>query len=57
MQRSFGTEISGNRRPGAELSETTRAGIIAPSEAGVLKPEIATEYRVNQSTVYDTINQ
>ena len=57
MQRSFGTEISGNRRPGAELSETTRAGIIAASEAGVLKLEIAAEYRVNRSTIYDTINR
>jgi len=57
MQRSFGTEISGNKRAGAELLETTRAGIIAASEAGVLKPKIAAEYRVNQSTVYNTINQ
>jgi transposase len=57
MQRSFGTQISGNRRPGAELSEVARAGIIAESEAGVSKLEIATEYRVNRSTVYDTINR
>jgi transposase len=57
MQRSFGTQISGNRRPGTELSEAARAGIIAASEAGVSKPEIAAEYRVNRSTVYDTINQ
>ena len=57
MQRSFGTKISGNRRAGAELLETTRAGIIAASEAGVSKPKIAAEYRVNRSTVYDTINQ
>jgi len=56
MQHSFGTEISGNRRPGAELSETIRAGIIAAFEAGVSKPKIAAEYRMNQSTVYDTIN-
>jgi len=56
MQRSFGTQISGNRRPGAELLEVARAGIIAESEAGVSKLEIAAEYRVNRSTVYDTIN-
>ena len=56
MQRSFGTQISGNRRPGTELSEAARAGIIAMSEAGVLKPEIATEYRINWSTVYNIIN-
>jgi hypothetical protein len=57
MQRSFGTEISGNRRPGAELSETARARIIAASEAGVLKLKIAAEYRVNWLTVYNIINQ
>jgi len=57
MQRSFGTEISGNRRAGAELLETTRAGIIAASEAGVSKPKIAAEYQVNRSTVYNTINR
>jgi hypothetical protein len=56
MQRSFGTQISGNRRPGTELLEAARAGIIAASEAGVLKPEIAAEYCVNRSTIYDTIN-
>jgi len=47
MRRLFGTEISGNKRPGAELSEITRAGILTESEAGVLKSEIAAEYRVN----------
>ena len=57
MQRSFGTQISGNRRPGAELSEVAKAGIIAESEAGVSKLKIAAEYRVNRSTVYDTINR
>ena len=57
MQRSFGTEISRNRRPRAELLETARARIIAASEAGVLKLEIAAEYRVNRSTIYDTINR
>ena len=56
MRRSFGTQISGNRRPRAELSEVVRAGIIIELEAGVLKLEIAKEYRVNWSTVYDIIN-
>jgi len=32
-------QISGNRRPGAELSEVARAGIIAELEAGVSKLE------------------
>jgi len=56
MQRSFGTEISGNRRPGAELLETVKAGIITALEAGVLKLKITIEYCVNWSTVYDIIN-
>ena len=51
MQCLFGTEISGNRRPGAELLETVRAGIITVSEARVLKLKIAAEYRVNWLTV------
>ena len=57
MQRSFGTQISGNRRPGAEVPEVARARIIAVSEAGVPNPEIAADYRVNWSTVYDIINR
>ena len=56
MRRLFGTEISRNKRPRAELSEIARAGILTESEAGVSKSEIATEYRVNWSTAYDTIN-
>jgi hypothetical protein len=47
MQRLFSTQISRNRRPRTELLEAARAGIIAKSEAGVLQPEIAKEYRVN----------
>ena len=46
MQSSFGTQIGGNRRPGAELL-VARAGIIIASEAGVLKPKIAAESYVN----------
>jgi len=34
MQHLFGTEISGNRRAGAELLVIIRAGIIAALEAG-----------------------
>jgi len=55
MQRSFGTQISGNRRPGAELSEAAKARIIATLEAGVSKPEIAVDNRVNRLTVYDKL--
>jgi len=57
MRHLFGTEISRNKRPGAELSEIARAGILAELEAGIPKSEIAVEYRVNRSTVYDTINR
>ena len=57
MQHLFSTEISRNRRPRAEVSETARAGIIAALEAGVLKLEIGAEYRMNRLTIYDIINQ
>jgi transposase len=57
MQRSFGTEISGNRRPGAELSDIQRAGILSAVEAGEEKTEIATRYRVSRRVVYNTINR
>ena len=53
----FSIEISGNRRPRAKLLETIRARIIAALEAGVLKLEIAVEYRVNRLIIYDTINR
>jgi hypothetical protein len=51
MRRSFGTEISGNRRPGAELSEVVRAGIITASEAGLLKPKIAAQSIDGKTTI------
>jgi len=57
MQRSFGTEISGNRRPGAELLDTQRAGILSAVEAGEKKTEIAARYRVSRRVIYSTINQ
>jgi len=44
------------KRLRTKLSEAARARIIATSEAGVLKPEIAIEYRVNRLTVYNIIN-
>ena len=56
MQRSFSTEISGNRRPGAELSDIQRAGILSAVEAGEEKTKIATWYRVSRRVVYNTIN-
>ena len=56
MQRSFGTEISGNRRPGAELSEAQRAGILSAVEAGEEKTKIAAKYRVSRRVIYNTID-
>lgn len=57
MTRSFGTIISGNRRPAQELSTDQRAGILAALDAGESKAEVADLYHVNRSTVYDTINR
>jgi hypothetical protein len=56
MQRSFGTEISGNRRPGAELSGVQRAGILSAVEAGEEKTKIAARYRVTCRVIYNTID-
>jgi len=47
MQRLSNTEISKNKRPRAELSDTARAEINIILEARVLKPEIAVEYYIN----------
>jgi len=47
MQHLFDTKISGNRKPGAELLGTIKAGIIAVLKAGVLKPKITAEYYIN----------
>jgi len=57
MQRSFGTEISRNRRPGVELSDTQRTGILSAVEAGEKKTKIAARYRVSCCVIYSTINQ
>ena len=57
MQRSFGTEISGNQRPRAELSDTQRAGILSAVEVGEKKTEIAARYCVSCCVIYSTINQ
>ena len=56
MQRSFGTEISGNRRPRAELSDIQRAGILSAVEAGEEKTKITAKYRVTSRVIYNTIN-
>ena len=51
MQCSFGTEVSGNRRPGAELSDIQRAGILSAVEAGKEKTKIAARYRVSHRVI------
>ena len=51
MQCSFGTEISGNRRSGAELSDVQRAGILSTVEAGEEKTKIAARYRVSRRVI------
>ena len=57
MQRSFGTEISGNRRPGAELLDVQRARILSAVEAGEEKTKIAARYRVTRRVIYNIIDQ
>ena len=44
MQRSFGSEISGNRGRNSELTELQRAGILSAVEAGESKGSIATRF-------------
>ena len=56
MQRSFDTEISGNQRPGAELSDIQRARILSAVEAGEEKTKIIIRYRVTCRVIYNTIN-
>ncbi|KAF2178937.1 hypothetical protein K469DRAFT_717708 [Zopfia rhizophila CBS 207.26] len=44
--RSFGTEISGNRGP-----------IISKREAGVLRKDLAAEFRVSEKTITNTLKR
>ncbi|KAJ5743349.1 transposase [Penicillium manginii] len=55
--RRFGTEISGNRRPGGELSSEARAAIIYAHECGVSPTKMAAEFNVARSTIYSTIKR
>lgn len=54
MERSFGTEISGNRRPKAELSTEQRSAILAKLDIGQSPTKLATEFNCARSTIYDT---
>ena len=57
MRRSFGQEISGNRRPKAELTPAARAALLAKHEASILRAELAHEFNVHLSCVYKTIKR
>jgi transposase-like protein len=52
--RSFGTEISGNRRPQAELSPETRAAILNGLENQRSHTQLAKEFGVSRRTIYTT---
>jgi transposase len=56
-QRSFGTEISGNRRPNGELSIEARISIISKSEAGAATAELAAEFGVTRQTIHNTLRR
>jgi DNA invertase Pin-like site-specific DNA recombinase len=57
QNESFGTEISGNRRPGGELLKETRAAIIYALATSKSLTKIATEFRVSRRVVYNTKNR
>ncbi|KAF7128242.1 hypothetical protein CNMCM5793_002784 [Aspergillus hiratsukae] len=52
--RSFGTEISGNRRHQAELSPETRAAILDGLENQRSPTQLAKEFGVSRRTIYKT---
>lgn len=52
----FGTEISDNRRPGAEFLSETRVVIISAREYGVSPSKIASNYGVARSTIYKMLS-
>jgi hypothetical protein len=56
MQRLFGTEISRNRRPRAELSDAQRAEILSVVDVGEEKTKIAARYCVSRRIIYNTID-
>ena len=55
--RSFGQEISGNRRRNAELSIPARNSIISKAEAGAPTRELAEEFSVISKYIRDTIRR
>ena len=55
MSRTFGTEISGNRRASQELSNDQRAAILAAVDTGLSKTKVADLYYMNRTTIYNII--
>jgi len=55
MQRLFSIVISRNRRPGGELLDMQRAGILSYIEAGEKKAKIASKYHCSRYAIYTTI--
>src|SRR3954471_16675078 len=56
MLRSFGTEISGNRRRGFELTPAQRISIILKREEGLTVRELMAEFKCGRHAIYNTLN-
>jgi transposase len=56
-QRSFGTEISANRRSNGELSTNARSSSISKYEAGASTTELAAEFSVTSQCVRNTLRR
>lgn len=50
----FSTQVSGNRKPNAELSKEQRSAILSALELGQSPTKIAEDLRVSRKTVYRT---
>jgi transposase len=46
--RTFGTILSGNRRPNGEFTEAARAGIVAAAICGISHTEIAEHFKTKR---------
>ena len=57
MTRSFGTEISGNRKRGFELTSEQRASLISKREEGLTVRELMAEFKCGRTVIYDTLNR
>ncbi|KAM7212539.1 hypothetical protein V8F06_012078 [Rhypophila decipiens] len=55
--RAFGTEISGNRGPGQELSNIARTAIITAQLAGKKNRELANDFGVHRHTITRTLKR